>query len=80
MQCELAMVLTNVIAIAYNLDDTLHISENVIDEGLKRIETSFVKLSLWYSKALEYFPSPAGLDDSHESITLYTNLMYIFYQ
>ncbi|KAH8600020.1 hypothetical protein B0O99DRAFT_590435 [Bisporella sp. PMI_857] len=36
-------------------------------------------LSQWYSGAITHFPTPAGLGNTHDSLILFTNLMYIYY-
>lgn len=75
--CHLAVVLTDVIMVIYPFSEY---SDTGIEASLGRIATCKSGLNSWFERATLLFPTPAGLSDTHESITLYTNLMYMYYQ
>lgn len=80
--CDLAVALTEVIMMVYPLNESIVSglsTEQKTDLSLNRIESCKRQLNLWYEKATIKFPTPAGISDSHESLILYTNLMYIYY-
>jgi hypothetical protein len=81
--CELAAILTEVIMLAYPLhgsvDSTLSTEKKVI-QSLDRLVPSRSALVGWFKKASMSFPTTAGIGDMHESVLLYANLMYIYYQ
>lgn len=81
--CDLAIVLTDVIMVVYPLKEHLNIDlpdDAEVEYALDRVATCKNSLNLWFEKATISFPTPAGLGDSHESVILYTNLMYMYYQ
>lgn len=75
--CHLAVVLTDVIMVVYPLSEYL---DTGIEASLHRIAACKSSLNSWFAKATLLFPTPAGLNDMHESVILYTNLMYMYYQ
>lgn len=82
-QCELAVALTNVIMTVYPNDvspDLSLLNEANLEQSMSRVENCKNTLARWYDGATIRFPTPAGLGDSHESVILYTNLMYIYFQ
>jgi len=81
--CSLAVSLTGVIMTAYPLNGSLNsrsLDENKTEHTTDRIEACKFTMGRWFEKATTEFPTPAGIGDVHESIVLYTNLMYIYYQ
>lgn len=80
--CELAVILTDIIMIVYPLDETPidNATEVVLYRVKGRTERSKAILAQWHDSASVRFPTPAGLGDSNESLTLFTDLMYIYYQ
>ncbi|KAH6668929.1 fungal-specific transcription factor domain-containing protein [Halenospora varia] len=80
--CSLAVSLTEVIMTIYPLNgsfDSRLLDEQNTDQTFDRIRSCQSNLSLWFEKATTEFPTPAGIGDAHESIILYTNLMYMYY-
>ena len=83
MLCELAVSLTDVIMLVYPSSDCTNSSipaERIAEMALKRTEACKLDLTRWFEKASVIFPTPAGLGDGHESLILYTNLLYMYYQ
>ncbi|CZR56867.1 uncharacterized protein PAC_06756 [Phialocephala subalpina] len=81
-QCQLATPLTDVIMVISPLNESLdpgYMSENNFSKTVAKIVKCRQLLCQWYDNAVISFPTPAGLKDSHESVTLFTNLMYIYY-
>jgi len=82
--CELAVVLTDVIVLVYPSSDCTNNSsisvERKADLALKRTGACKLDLIHWFEKVSLIFPTPAGLGNGHESLILYTNVMYMYYQ
>lgn len=83
-QCELAVKLTRVIMLAYPANERSPSmrtgqDEHKLDEDLAAVEEAKSGLAVWYESAMRRFPTPAGLGDTHPSIVLYTNLLYIIF-
>ena len=84
--CELAVILTDVIMLLYPVDELPPASSSSADDALpiskqnSLIEKAKSDLTRWYEGAVVKFPTPAGIGDAHESVALYTNLMYLYYQ
>lgn len=70
-QCELAVKLTSIIMLAYPTN------EHKRDGDPAAVRKAKSGLAIWYESAVRRFPTPAGLEDTHPSIVLYTNLLYI---
>ncbi|KAF2815567.1 uncharacterized protein BDZ99DRAFT_435984 [Mytilinidion resinicola] len=79
--CDLAVSLTEVIMLIYPVNDAVcgSSTEQKARLSLNRIESCKGRLHSWFENATIAFPSPAGISDSHESVVLYTNLMYMYY-
>jgi hypothetical protein len=79
--CELAVVLTSVIMIISPVHEIpiASLSEAELSRSWMLIQRARSDLSHWYNNANVKFPTPAGLGDTHESVILYTNLMYLYY-
>ncbi|PVH72074.1 hypothetical protein DL98DRAFT_470857 [Cadophora sp. DSE1049] len=83
-QCELAVKLTSVIMLAYPTNERSPClrtgeDEHKLDEDLAAVQKAKSELAVWYESAMRRFPTPAGLGDTHPSIVLYTNLLYIMF-
>lgn len=80
--CNLAGTLTDIIMILYpiNGNPTTSLNELGLSRLRVRIERGKSNLAQWFDNASVHFPTPAGLGDTHESVILYTDLMYIYYQ
>lgn len=80
--CELAVILTDIIMIVYPVSETplTTMTEMALSQLRVRIERCKSDLAHWYDCVSVRFPTPAGLGDAHESLILFTNLMYIYYQ
>lgn len=82
--CELAVILTDVIMLLYPVDELPASSfpdDSIpITKHQSLIERARSDLTRWYEGAAVKFPTPAGIGDAHESVVLYTNLMYLYYQ
>jgi len=72
-QCELAVKLTSIIMLAYPTN------EHKRDGDPAAVRKAKSGLAIWYESAVRRFPTPAGLEDTHPSIVLYTNLLYIMF-
>ncbi|PQM43872.1 hypothetical protein VE01_10768 [Pseudogymnoascus verrucosus] len=79
--CNLAVCLTDIIMILYPINGNPTTSLNEL--GLTRlrvhIERGKADLSQWFDNASVHFPTPAGLGDTHGSVILHTNVVYIYY-
>lgn len=75
--CDLAVVFTEVIMVVYPLNDY---SDMGVENTIDRVSMCKFGLNAWFEKATLIFPTPAGLGEMHESVILYTNLMYMYYQ
>lgn len=83
MMCELALSLTEVVMIVYPptlAPISCPLEETEYLRSVLRIEECKSGLSRWYDRATVRFPTPAGLTDTHHSVIIFTNLMYIYYQ
>lgn len=81
--CSLAVSLTEVIMTVYPTNesiDSVLLDEHKVGQTFDRIESSKLALNLWFDKATTEFLTPAAIGNLHESTTLYTNLMYMYYQ
>lgn len=81
--CELAVVLTEVIMVVYPMNDyppSDRATELWIQNSLISIDECHRSLDRWYERTTVQFPTPAVRNDTHESLVLYTNLIYIYYQ
>jgi hypothetical protein len=81
--CNLAVALTDILMVVYPLSESPE--SNLPDDmgvelALHRVSTCKALLNSWFETASLTFPTPAGLGDTHESVILYTNLMYMYYQ
>jgi len=80
--CELAVSLTDVLELVYPLNGFPNsiISTEQADQSFNRIETCKSSLKSWFEKATINFPTPTPMGMMHDSVVLYTNLTYMYYQ
>jgi hypothetical protein len=80
--CELAVALTGIISVLYPVNDIpiASLSDAEISRSHALSHRGRSDLDRWYENATVKFPTPAGLGDTHESVILYTDLMYLYYQ
>lgn len=80
--CELAVALTGIITVLYPVNEVpiASLSGAEISRPHVLIRQGRSDLTRWYEKVSVKFPTPAGLGDTHESVILYTDLMYLYYQ
>lgn len=80
-QCELAVEMTDVITFLYPSESNLpatSFSNEDFDQVTKLISKLQARLGIWY-KAVHSWVSDIP-KDAHASITLYSSLMYMYYQ
>lgn len=83
MLCDLAGPLGDVITTIYPSNKPMDISllsPPKIQHRLDRIQSCKHALHTWFERAMVVFPTPAGIMSTSESLILYTNLMYMYYQ
>lgn len=80
--CELAVILTGAIMAVSPVNDVpvASMDEAEISRNLNLIRKGKSDLVQWFKNANIEFPVPAGLSDTHESVILYIDLMYLYYQ
>jgi len=81
--CELAASLTKLIMVVYPIGGIVEsgaLNKEMTDQTVEQIESCKSSLNTWFEKAAVEFPTLVGLGNTHASIVLYTNLMYIYYQ
>ncbi|KAI0517129.1 hypothetical protein F5B22DRAFT_604986 [Xylaria bambusicola] len=84
---ELSSVLTDLLTLVFPLDDVPGWGRHNGAEGAERVKESKAALRRWYKAASLRFPMPGGSQSKmagnqnlqHDSVILYTNLMYMFY-
>lgn len=88
---RLCTVLTDLITLVFPAEHVLDEELPIVSRELGRIRDSRAALKIWYESAVRDFPVPAGAstpvtnmpclgrDFCHESTTLYTNVMYMYY-
>lgn len=95
LHTKLAVVLTDLLVVVWPLDDAPRWEKSFGDEEMRKIENCKMQMLDWYREASARFPIPkdpgprkaafgngargAG-DFRHDSVLLYTNLMYMLYQ
>ncbi|KAH7127937.1 hypothetical protein B0J13DRAFT_510400 [Dactylonectria estremocensis] len=80
--CDLAVSLTDVIITVYTSSQPIDIrswSIPKLQKTVDRIESCKSSLNSWFERATLRFPTPAGITSTHESLVLYTNVMYMYY-
>ena len=85
---ELCSVLTDLLTLVFPLDDVPGWGRHNGAAGAERVKESKAALRRWYKAASLRFPMPGGAPGKtpgdknlqHDSVILYTNLMYMFYQ
>jgi hypothetical protein len=81
--CDMAVPLTDVIMTIYPSNEPIDIrlyNTAKFQRTLDRIQSCKLGLQSWFERAIIKFPTPAGIVSTNESLILYTNLMYIYYQ
>ncbi|KAI1425756.1 hypothetical protein F5Y12DRAFT_344888 [Xylaria sp. FL1777] len=83
---ELCSVLTDLLTLVFPLDDVPGWGRHNGVGGAEKVRECKVALRRWYKTATLRFPMSGGASasskttgDKHDSIILYTNLMYMFY-
>ncbi|KAI0431529.1 hypothetical protein F5Y09DRAFT_304348 [Xylaria sp. FL1042] len=83
---ELCSVLTDLLTLVFPLDDVPGWGRHNGAEGAEKVRESKAALRRWYKAATLRFPTSGGdgassktTGDKHDSVILYTNLMYMFY-
>ncbi|KAI0804418.1 hypothetical protein GGR55DRAFT_691011 [Xylaria sp. FL0064] len=86
---ELCSVLTDLLTLVFPLDDVPGWGRHNGTEGAEKVRASKAALRRWYKAATIRFPTSGGGSASnknsgdkntqHDSVILYTNLMYMFY-
>ncbi|KAK2774854.1 hypothetical protein FQN53_003469 [Emmonsiellopsis sp. PD_33] len=82
VQCQLAIVLTGVIMIVYapsGLSQPKAMTEKEFMKTLREIEDIRASLAQWANEAKAAFGSIFASDSVHESVTLYSNLTFMYY-
>jgi hypothetical protein len=85
---DLFVLLTDVLVLVYPLDERPGWGRQMKEVDLVRLRSNRKELGGWYDKTAVRFPvfgggggGGEGMDeDPHDSVVLYTNLMYMFYQ
>lgn len=87
---KLAVALTDLLVVVWPLDDAPRWEKRFGDEDIRKIEDCKIQMLKWYEEASVKFPIPTDTgtrrnegrrtDFRHDSVILYTNLMYISYQ
>lgn len=83
VQCELAMVLTDVIMLVYapnGFGQPRTMSEPVFSQKIREVEDSRASLKQWSNEAKSALGSVLNSDKVHESVTLYSGLTFLYYQ
>ncbi|KAI0008714.1 fungal-specific transcription factor domain-containing protein [Xylariaceae sp. FL0662B] len=87
---ELCSVLTDLLTLVFPLDDLPGWGKQLGSEGATRVRECKAELKRWYKGAMLRFPlfdggstpimaSTKGKQSRHDSVILYTNLMYMYY-
>ncbi|KLJ05857.1 hypothetical protein EMPG_10711 [Blastomyces silverae] len=82
VQCQLAIVLTGVIMIVYapnGFSQPKSMTEKEFLKSLREIEDIRASLAQWANEAKAAFGSIFASDGVHESVTLYSNLTFMYY-
>jgi hypothetical protein len=83
---DLCVLLTDVLLLVYPLDERPGWGRQMKEEDIERLKAGRESLLAWYTRAsVEYPVFGSGLTDGsrgsqHDSVVLYTNLMYMYYQ
>ncbi|EME86062.1 uncharacterized protein MYCFIDRAFT_194222 [Pseudocercospora fijiensis CIRAD86] len=80
--CRLAQCLTHTSRILYKherLDDRLEYASRSLPTLVSDIQRSLESLRLWHEQAIRAFPFPISLDDAHETICIYANMMFSYH-
>ncbi|KAF7190102.1 Cutinase transcription factor 1 beta [Pseudocercospora fuligena] len=80
--CRLAQCLTHTSRILYKherLDDRLEYASRSLPTLVSDIQRSLESLRLWHEQAIRAFPFPISLDDAHETICVYANMMFSYH-
>lgn len=83
VQCELAMVLTDVIMLVYApncFGQPRTMPEPVFSQKIREVEDSKANLKQWSNDAKSSLGSILNIDKVHKSVTLYSGLTFLYYQ
>lgn len=77
--CDLAMILSEILPVVSPARRrTANTTDGPVDHEI--LETYAMRLDLWYWTAEDKFQTPAHIFSMDGSITLFTNMIYIYYQ
>lgn len=80
--CRLMLCLSNASRILYryeHLDERLDNASKVIAPTVAAIQRCLETLRQWHDSTIRLFPFPVSLDDAHETICVYANLMFSYH-
>lgn len=78
--CKLTIRLATPLRLLYQdelLDDRLETVFASLPESVEAVQESLESLRRWYEETSEKYPFPVSLDDVHESLCLYVNMLFI---
>ncbi|GIZ46453.1 hypothetical protein CKM354_000957900 [Cercospora kikuchii] len=80
--CRLMQCLTHASRILYTherLDDRLEFASRSLQALVTDIQRALGALRHWHDQAIRTFPFPISLDDAHETICVYANMMFSYH-
>ncbi|KAI5367585.1 hypothetical protein Slin14017_G026210 [Septoria linicola] len=80
--CRLMQCLSHASRILYTherLDDRLEFASRALPAVVADIQRSLETLRFWHDQAIRTFPFPISLDDAHETICIYANMMFSYH-
>jgi hypothetical protein len=76
--CELAVALTDVILVLYPEKEAF--AQPGHNDPSSAVRACKFELNTWFEKTTVKCLTSPGISETHESVLLYTNLMYMYYQ
>lgn len=81
---DLCVLLTDVLVLVYPLDERPGWGRQMKETDIQRLRQGRIELARWYGKTSSLYPvfggDNRGQASQHDSVVLYTNLMYMYYQ
>ena len=80
--CRLMQCLTPVLQQLYRyerLDDRLDVVSQSLSNAIADIHRSLNALQAWHDRTIRIFPFPVSLDDAHETICIYANVLFSYH-
>lgn len=80
--CRLMQCLSHTSRILYDherLDDRLEFASRALSAVVTDIQRALESLRFWHDQAIRTFPFPISLDDAHETICVYANMMFSYH-